>query len=212
MSQLVSVAEFRTRFGLNDAPDVNAYVAASLLAVTPQLEEILQTQFQYKGHTDQYWVNSKVFPFTDQHLKLRLTSGFVDPLVTVVIKNALFLEELASSIALPLTNIKIDNEQGLVYITQIETFSDLFRLNVLVQNSFVQVNYSAGFQTQATEFGPVFMGVPSWLKEACYMMARREYLAATACKKEDLAQINLLTKPYLDSKIRFYPSALRPLI
>lgn len=211
MAHLVSVGSLITRGKLNDSEELRESLAAILDATSLHLAAVLRTEFdKVIGQVDQFWVDPTERPFTGDMMKLFLSRGFVNG--SVDIKLASTLDELADETSLDQENIKLDAQRGLILVSDWE-FNGLPRIERFhMERFFGQVTYNAGFDVGEVEFGEEYVGVPSWLKELATQMAlgiHREGCTdkEAACKCAGPGFMALMEK-----YVRFYPSALKPLI
>ncbi len=216
MAQLATVEAVRKRGNLVDADEVNQRIALSLDAASLHLASILRTNFdRVTSKKDRYWVDSTEFPFTDNYIKLYQAQGFIDEEETYSVKIALNLGDFDDASEVDPTYLEIEHEKGTVLITG-TTFTQPSSVPVFTTDrQFWQVTYTAGFLTSTTPLGKLYKGVPTWLAEAGTMAALTIYRELCKdggeCRALDPNLISPMQR-FLEPYIRFYPSALKPLV
>lgn len=212
MNLLVSVKEFRTRFGLRDVEEINVNAAAAISASTIQLESILRTEFSRTVRQDRYWVDKDEFPFTGDFISIRLVSGLVDLSETYEIRVASQLDDFATESPIELKYVETNAEKGRVIITGTNSLRPVFRPFFLDDKMFLQVDYTSGLLTTDESYGRVYTGVPEWLKELGLNAAYKTYKLALGCKEKELTSYGTIISSIIESHVRFYPSSLGPLV
>jgi len=213
MPKLVSVEVVRRRGGLQDIDEVNVRLSAALDAATLHLAGMLRTDFVRGTYQDQYWLDPQEKPYTDDFVRLLLTNGFVDGTQPFELRTAVQLADLALEDPVNSDYIKRHDERGTLLITGTDTIRPPLRPFFLEGQQFMQIDYTSGFTTVATEYGQLYIGVPTWLVEAATLTGLTLVGASTTCieieGKDKKLHINLL--PLVESHIRYFPSALAPL-
>lgn len=227
MGQLTTVEAVRKRGSLGDVDAVNERIGISLNAASLHLASLLRTDFDRKVIQDRYYVDWDEFPFiggggdTYQYrrgggfIKLFHSQGFVDTNESYTIKVALNLSDFANAGEIDSDYLQIEGPEGLVLITSNELDSPAYVPFTLSGRQFYQIDYTAGFLTKSAKYGKVYQGVPEWLQEAATMASLTIYRAVCRDDDESAAFNPSLIYPlqsFLERYIRFYPSALKPLV
>lgn len=213
MATLLSVTDFRTRLDICDSPETNDKALYSLEVATSYLSEMLRTSFDRQALTDLFNVDPDGEPWDGDFPMLYLSQGFVYQPETLTLKLASSIPELPSTDAIDSNYRHVDATKGLVLMIE-----DLdAEINVpdwsIGCEFFAQADYTAGFTTDSDEFGDFYTGIPSWLREAATLEARRVFEMDSLCEDRKRS-INCCPELQclIDAHIRFYPYATHPML
>lgn len=221
MAALNTVDAFRLRLNLKDLDEINEKAAAALEAATFYLSSYLQTGFDRLSYEETFWINPRdLEPLHDRFIRLRLNHGFVhvDPTATPdPIETKLYIsnlhqdlpgEEIGSSVW------RTDLTKGLIFVSNEDpdvTTTNFWR--AYRDAFYMQVTYTAGFDTKATANGRVYKSVPSWLAEAALRVGINTY-NLSSCKGDKAAKCDCMgndVRTLLDPYVRHYPQAADPI-
>lgn len=213
MAKLVSVENLRIRMGLQDTESTNLRLAAAIEAATVHLESLLETSLDYQATDDTFWIDPREQPWVDHFLYVRLSKGFVDSTVPPVLRLAGTVAEAPTADPLATSNTKFNYKGGLAAILDSDLVTEVWpRLGV--DEVFLRVEYSYGFQTKSDEFGKVYLSTPAWLQEAAYVIATNIYRGASPCgdsiPKDCVGCASIVN--FITPHLRFFPYARNPVV
>jgi len=215
MAKLATVGELRVRLSLGDLDDINIQASAALEAATLHLISVLRTEFDRQTKKDIFWIDPVQEPWRGNFIELYLTQGYVfedaaalpTPIATEV-RIGEFIGDL------PNADILVDGlllkslDKGLIMITD-EDESNISLPTFRHSNKFyVQVDYTAGFDTSTDKYGKNYKLVPAWLNEAAILQATSIFNAG--CEKKGSSSVSCCSTKAMDliaRYIRYYPSA-----
>ncbi|MGW8177529.1 MAG: hypothetical protein ACWGQW_01870 [bacterium] len=217
MANLTTVQSVVTRLGKGSVSDFQGtdtldQIYSAITGATLRLSAILLTSFDQATLTDRYYVDPQEKPYSDQYPKLFLKQGFVDTSAAYSLKMAEVYSNLASSDDVNTDYLIRDDERGLLMVTGSDYYGN-FNFPFTAESFYAQVAYTAGFTTKTDEsFGRVYDGIPDWLKEAAISLAVYLYHLSDDCDEDQGACGNADILSLVEPHIRFYPSALKPLL
>jgi hypothetical protein len=218
-AKFASVDDFAIRAGLGTvddlAEDVQNKARYALEAATTHLVSYIRTEFDARSVVDQYYVDIGELPFQGDFPKFYLSQGFVTtPVSSMTIRTSDQLPEVGSATAIDASYLRLDANKGTVLITG----TDRLPINALSPVSgdryFAQIEYDAGFTTQADAFGTLYENAPDYLAEAAVILAKQIFDNGQPCKDGDATGANgcpCTIEHLITRYIRFVPSALKPL-
>ncbi|MCK5787879.1 MAG: hypothetical protein KAH32_02690 [Chlamydiia bacterium] len=215
MAKLAKVEALRLRLSLHDIDDINDQASAALEAATLHLISALRTEFVRQEVVDLFWIDPIQEPWVGDFIELYQTQGYVfedagampTPIVTDV-RIAEYIGGLASADILPDTVLLKNLNKGLVMLVG-ENDGDIRLPTYRHSNKFyVQVAYTAGFETSTDKYGKNYKLVPDWLEEAAILQATTIFNSGcdgggkskTTCCSADV--LSLIAR-----YIRYYPYA-----
>lgn len=201
---LASVAEIRGGLGFDEMTDINDAITMALHSAEARLATVLRTRFGRKASTDLFWVVDAQFQPGLPMTRFRLSQGFVDESVPLMVKTAATIAELATGTDRSGV-VRLDAERGLV--TDLSTW---------YERALVQIESTAGFAADGSDPDSYELSqVPSWLQEAAKLQAliilETHPVLEEAGIKQDTARLTKILDELLASHIRYEPAALKPL-
>jgi len=208
MDILSTVENLRNRLSYDDAPAINNALQASLQTATVSLSMMLRTSFARQDYLDIFSIRAMVRQGSQPAAYLRLKAGFLTADPTSILWGSQ-VSEITSGGGTDLRSVGngsvvIDRRTGTIAVHDIE-----------MSNSYVSVEYSAGFETDKEG---VYQNVPEWLIDAVEVLAivfldthypgfRGERPGDLAALKMRRQQVGLDIQPY----VRYVPSAEFPI-
>lgn len=236
---LASVEAVRDELTFDDIPDVDKAILGALKSTSRVLERRLRTDFAFAAVTDTFMVDptrklsipqlqistNLVTPrrsrvgtglFANSPLyetQFSLSRGFLDStaIADLTVVSATMINHFGdSSLEADLRNFEGDGEDHTF------TSAEEGRLRVLqidVRGLFVQATYNAGFTVASDD---LYDDVPGWLETAAILHSQIMLDKNPVLRRPEGAesQIETLLFQYneiIDEKIRYHPSAVKPL-
>jgi hypothetical protein len=202
--RLGSVSELARAIGFEDGVQADV-IESAMEAATQTLIGMLQTELDRAAVVDVFHIlPSGSLPIGDQYrTRLALSRGFVEGELT------LLYGSLASEITaeVDMDTVVTNLEKGSVVIT-----------GANLSGQYISVAYTAGFEPDETD-ADKYGGVPVWLDEVAVlagMAALDQNSPATRHEKSSEAMasakaLNAQVSARVASKMRYFPSASRPL-
>lgn len=194
---LTSVESVRQRKGEQNIDEVIKALANAVNGATIHLNTVLRTDFAYQTHTETYRVDTTHSSYQDNFVRLYTKQGFIDTSATLEVRVADTLQSVASATPVPSEYVKVVPEKGIIML------EDEGEVPALEDNPFVELTYSAGFQTTTTQNGDLANNVPDWLKEAAVLVASNLY--------EDRDPVSASIFMFLERYVRYFPHTLKAL-
>jgi hypothetical protein len=221
MAMLTSVEEMIARFGIPDEDTTLVKLVYSLEAATARLESELRTEFAYAtGLVDRFKTPTPGSASSDAsgRLFLKLSRGFVKG-GSVVVRASYDLDLLEDAPAITGKYVEPFLEKGLVKISP--KFTEDYVLSVyrgmpVRSMYYLYVEYDAGLQLIADQYGSVYQGVPGWLKELAMQLSYMLHKQSLDCdsSKGKAGVSGNSWSPFsclLQSHVRYLPYAVSPL-
>lgn len=210
MPHLAKVSDLRARMGSLNDPNVNATLGAALDAAAVHIAAVLRTDFTRQIKKDIFWVDSTQKPFVGQFLYLKLSQGFVDSAETFEIRSSNYFDDIAAMDPLDLSFVDVNYPKGVVAVTASTWNGYQHPLASELDKSFVQVDYTCGFEVADYCDGEAYVGVPPWLKEAAILTAAQIARAGSCTPKKGSSGTNGCDTAliFLGQYIRYVPYAV----
>lgn len=220
---LASVADLQGRINANVAGvgDLSQLLASSLFSATTQLiEHLLIKSFDATVAVVEDFIIPETYVLDDNRfLRFRLNNGLVSQTAnSVSMVYGVTEADLASAPPVATEFRKIDEEKGLVYFDNLGFSDDLISIHRRISPDdrftgyIFRITYDHGLAFTNTVDGDFYDDVPDWLQELALIKAREIYQLTIPSKDKKPASISMNFNDMLAGRIRYYPTALRPIL
>lgn len=192
-----------------------------LSSATIQLVEKLETKpFDAAVAVVEDFVIPTLYPLVDNRfIRFRLNHGLLDVATNAVsVVYGVTEEDLTTATPVVAKFLRVDLEKGLVLFDNLGFSDDLVSIHRRItpddrfSGYIFRITYDHGFDTSTKSYGKVYKSVPDWLVESSLIKAREIYQLTVPSMDKSASDISMNLEDMIGGKIRFYPTALRPLL
>lgn len=219
---LTTIEALQSRINANAAGigELTPLLFQCLSSATTQLVEKLETRsFDATTGVVEDFVIPTLYPLIDNRfIRFRLNHGLVDEGTNAVsVVYGITEEDLASATPVVAKFLRVDLEKGLVLFDNLGFSDDLVSIHRRItpddrfSGYIFRITYDHGFDTSTKAYGKVYKLVPDWLVESALIKAREVYQLTIPSMDKSAGEISMNLDDMIGGKIRFFPTALRPL-